>query len=371
MNIKKKSIIIPAFALLIGASLAGSISGTVAWYQYSTRVNTAYVGVSGGTSGNLQIRIGEDGVWSTRLTKESISSFIANDSKNPNKFGRNVLPITSGAMDKEDALPANFYLNPIYGQEGGYANWQKADKGNYVVLPLQLRHVERDGTKDAGVDAKNIAKEVFLTDLYLEEDKANADANNPKEDLSDAIRFHIDAFKEEDRNVPANHINRLISKNGGTTVTNGKLDLDGDSVPDYKYNSDQYGFGSDETTPLIYGEGSQVSFSNEVETRAGSYYTADGQDGADANVYGMVVESVGDSLDIKDSTKEYEAGKSKSIGSTLESETEFLNVVVTIWVEGWQTFENANHEHVSIWDSDDFIGSSFDVGFQFAVDPVE
>ena len=34
MNIKKKSIIIPAFALLIGASLAGSITGTGAWYQY-------------------------------------------------------------------------------------------------------------------------------------------------------------------------------------------------------------------------------------------------------------------------------------------------------------------------------------------------
>ena len=361
MNIKKKSIIIPAFALLIGASLAGSITGTVAWYQYSTRVNTAYVGVSGGTSGNLQIRLA-GGEWSTRLTKEAIQTYV-----DGSEYGAKVLPITSGDMDKDEALK-DFYLNPIYGQEGGYVNWQKADKANYVVLPLQLRYVERDGTKDAGVDAKNIAKEVFLSDLLIQEDKANT--TNVKEDLSDAIRFHIDAFKEEDRNVPANHINRLISKNGGTTVTNGKLDLDGDSVPDYKYNSDQYGFGSDETTPLIYGEGSQVSFSNEVETRAGSYYTADGQDGADANVYGMVVESVGDSLDIKDSTKEYEAGKSKSIGSTLESETEFLNVVVTIWVEGWQTFENANHEHVSIWDSDDFIGSSFDVGFQFAVDPV-
>lgn len=361
MNIKKKSIIIPAFALLIGASLAGSITGTVAWYQYSTRVNTAYVGVSGGTSGNLQIRLA-GGEWSTRLTKEAIQTYV-----DGSEYGAKVLPITSGDMDKDEALK-DFYLNPIYGQEGGYVNWQKADKANYVVLPLQLRYVERDGTKDAGVDAKNIAKEVFLSDLLIQEDKANT--TNVKENLSDAIRFHIDAFKEEDRNVPANHINRLISKNGGTTVTNGKLDLDGDSVPDYKYNSDQYGFGSDETTPLIYGEGSQVSFSNEVETRAGSYYTADGQDGADANVYGMVVESVGDSLDIKDSTKEYEAGKSKSIGSTLESETEFLNVVVTIWVEGWQTFENANHEHVSIWDSDDFIGSSFDVGFQFAVDPV-
>ena len=364
MNIKKKSIIIPAFALLIGASLAGSITGTVAWYQYSTRVNTAYVGVSGGTSGNLQIKLGNN-EWSTRLTKDTIETYVGNS-----EYGANIMPITSGAMDKDDALPTDFYSNPLYGQDS-YNKWIKAEKANYIVLPLQLRYVERDGVKEVGVDAKNVAKEVFLSDLTIKGHSTNA--ANEKEDLSDAIRFHIDAFKEEDRNAPANHINRLISKKGGTTVTEGQLDLDGDGDLDCKYNSgDIYGFDDGDTTsPIIYGNGSQVAFSNEVETRAGSYYTSDGQDGADANVYGMVVDSVDDTLDIENSTKEYDTGKSKSIGSTIESETEFLNVVVTIWVEGWQTFENANHEHKSIWDSADFIKSSFDVGFQFAVDPVE
>ena len=368
MNIKKKSIIIPAFALLIGASLAGSITGTVAWYQYSTRVQTAYVGVSGGTSGNLQIRLA-GGEWSTRLTKEAIQTYVSGSD-----YGAKVLPITSGDMDKDDALPANFYLNPIYGQDGAYAtNWQKADKANYVVLPLQLRYVERDGDKEGGAnDAKNIAKEVFLSDLLIQEDKANT--ANVKEDLSDAIRFHIDAFAEADRNTPANHTNRLISKNGGTTVTEGKLDLDGDGVLDYKYDSDKYGFGSDDTTDLIYGEGSQVSFTNKVADQTGqAYYDAEGGEHADANVYSLVVES-GDEgdLDIVEASKKYNITESKSIGSTIESETEFLNVVVTIWVEGWQTFEDAtSHKHISIWDSDDFIGSSFDVGFEFAVDPVE
>ena len=367
MNIKKKSIIIPAFALLIGASLAGSITGTVAWYQYSTRVNTAYVGVSGGTSGNLQIRLA-GGEWSTRLTKDAIKTYVEGSD-----YGAKVLPITSGEMDKDDALPANFYLNPLYGQEGSYANWQKADKANYVVLPLQLRYVERDGDKEGGAkDAKNIAKEVFLSDLLIQEDKDNT--TNVKEDLSDAIRFHIDAFGEDDRNVPANHINRLISKNGGTTVTNGKLDLDGDGVMDYKYDSDKYGFGSDDTTDLVYGVGNQVSFTNKVADQTNqAYYDSEGNALSDANVYSMVVDS-GDQgdLDIVDTSKKYNTTESKSIGSTLADEDKFLNVIVTIWVEGWQTFEDAtSHKHISIWDSDDFIGSSFDVGFEFAVDPVE
>ena len=151
MKIKKKSIIIPAFALLIGASLAGSISGTVAWYQYSTRVNAAYVGVSGGTSGNLQIKLG-DGEWTTRLTKETIAAYINNAEKNPNKYGKSIQPITSGTMIQDGAVPTDFYLNPVYGQGGAYAdNWMKASKENYLVLPLQLRYVEKDGVKEGFV----------------------------------------------------------------------------------------------------------------------------------------------------------------------------------------------------------------------------
>ena len=286
-------------------------------------------------------------------------------------------------MDKDSALPADFFLNPIYGQDGAYvkkdinnndvANWQKAAKANYIVLPLQLRYVQRDGDKEGGSkDDKNIAKEVFLSDLLIQEDASNT--AEAKEDLSDAIRFHIDAYADADKNDASKHINRLISQNGGTTLTNGKLDLDGDGVLDYKYLSDKYGFGGEADSnkeTLIYGEGSQVAFSNEVATRVGNYYSADGVAASDANVYGMVVGNVGDSLDIDNATKEYDTGKSKSIGSTVASETEFLNVVVTIWVEGWQTFEDANNKHVSVWDSLDFIGSSFDVGFEFAVDPVE
>ena len=374
MNIKKKSIIIPAFALLIGASLAGSITGTVAWYQYSTRVNTAYVGVAGGTSGNLQIKLADQDEWSTRLTKDDISAYITSATRNTNKHGTEIVPITSGNMEKDKAVPNNFYLNPIYGQEGAYDNWQKADKANYIVLPLQLRYVERDGVKENGVDEKESAKKVYLSDLTIKEDKKLNEAEDPqKKDLSDAIRFHIDAYlqtEEADNNA---HTNRLISKKGGTTMTQGKLDLDGDGVLDYKYDSgDIYGFDdTDTTTPLIYGSGSQVAFSNEVSKRSGTYFTSDGENGADAEVFGMVVGNVGDSLDIDDDTKEYDTGKSKSIGSTASSNADVLNVRITIWVEGWQTFKNANNENVSMWDSLDYINSHFDVGFQFAVDPVE
>lgn len=372
MKIKKKSIIIPAFALLIGASLAGSISGTVAWYQYSTRVNAAYVGVAGGTSGNLQMRIRQDGQaanagWKTRFTHSEIETYLGTTA-----YGDDIIPITSGNMDKEDALPANLYSNPVYGQDGNYASsWDVASTSNYIVLPLQLRYVERDGdgTDNGGVDAKNLAKEVFLTDLLIQADKANtADPNNLKKDLSDAIRFHIDAYSDDDALIPANHKNRLISKKGGTTITSGKMDLDGDGSLDYKYAADnKYGFNDiDDKEELTYGQGFQVSFSNETAVRSGTYYDYKGDSADEAKVYPMVAQS--DSMNIVDANKEWDTGKSKSIGSTIESESKFLNVDITIWVEGWQTFLNSGSKQSPIWNADDFIGSSFDVGFEFAVD---
>ena len=369
MKIKKKSIIIPAFALLIGASLAGSISGTIAWYQFSTRVTAAYVGVSGGTSENLKIRIADEHYqsnWLTRLTIDDVQGYL--DLSTTKCDGTKMMPITAGALDKDSAL-GDFYLNPVYGQGGEYANWQKAGKENYVKIPLQLCYVQRDGIKDNGEDAKYVAKEVFLSDLLIQEDKANhEDQNDEKLDLSDAVRFHISAYQDgaqEDEKV-----NRLISKKGGTTLVEGQLDLDGDGVLDYVYDSDKYGFGGDDTTPVVYGEGAQVAFSAEQEVRAGTYYDSVGGEHDDAEVYPMLVSNVDDSLDILESSKKYAAGESKAIGMTTDNDQEFLNVEITIWIEGWQAFDKGSNEYSSVW-SEDYLRSHFDVGFEFAVDPVE
>ena len=71
-----KRIIIPAMSLLVGAALAGSVSSTIAWYQYSTRANVAYLGTSAGTSGNLKIRIRGQNDWGTRLEIDDVNAYI-------------------------------------------------------------------------------------------------------------------------------------------------------------------------------------------------------------------------------------------------------------------------------------------------------
>ena len=317
---KKNRLIVPALTLLAGLTLAGSISGTIAWYQYSTRANGAYLGMSGGTIGNLQLRL-DGGEWLTRLTKNDIASYLA-----ANNLGQKVQPITSGDMDKDDALPADFYRNPIAGK-GEYSKWQKADESNYVSLPLELRFVERNGSGE-----NNVAKDVYLSDLYIAADDANGTA---KKDLSDAIRFHV----ASDDGV--NQINRLISKNGGSIAVNGKLDLDGDGELDQAYTGNKYGFGDgNQLVDVVYGEGNQVAYAAKVED-------------------GLLVKTNEDNLDLEELELN---GASKSIGKTLASSSEYLKVNITIWVEGWQEFANS-----PIWDAN-YIDSQFDIGFEFATD---
>ena len=135
----KKKIIVPALALLAGVSLAGSITSTVAWYQYSTRTQAAYLGVSGGTSENLQMRFLKDGQaaeagWTSRITYQQMEEYLSGTA-----YGSKMRPITTGDFEKDDAL-GSFYGNPKAG-EVSEANWKAAENADKVVIPLQLRYV--------------------------------------------------------------------------------------------------------------------------------------------------------------------------------------------------------------------------------------
>lgn len=374
----KKKIIISAFALIIGAGLAGSITSTAAWYQYSTKTNAALIGASGGAAGNLNMRIREDGQgandgWTTFLSKERLSTYLASQG-----YGQNIRPVTPGALDKDDRLSLDtndvpeMYANPIPGK-GPYNQWKAADKANFIVIPLQLRFVERDGVIENGVDEKNVAKDVYLSDLVLEQRTTGGDTN----DISEALRFHISSYNN---GTPNNRTNRLVSKTGGTTVTNGQLDLDGDGNPDTPRASDKYGFSDASApsgSPLTYGDGQQVSYTAEKldEPATGrKYYSNQNALVTESDpVYSLVPQSRDgkDGDDLVDSTLLYDPADdttSKAIGTTIAATSNFLNVDITIWVEGWQKFEAVEGQgsYSSIWNKS-YIGSDFNIGFEFAV----
>ena len=319
---KKNRIIIPALSLLVGITLAGSISGTIAWYQYSTRAHGAYFGMSGGATGNLQIQLG-NGEWLSRLTKNDINSYLAQTGEH---YGSLIKPITATGLGKDDAVDfEKMYSNPIAGA-GEYEKWQKASTANYISLPLKLRFVQNNGSGPVNVGDKK----VYLTELYM----AAAENNGEKKDLSDAIRFHISS----DDGI--NQKNFLISKNGGSIATEGKLDLDGDDYIDQTYTLDKYGFkeGS-ELIDITYGGGSQEAYAAKVD--------------------GGILAGSNEDLSLNNTELD---GKSKSIGTTLADANNYLQVKITIWIEGWQEMAGS-----PIWDAD-YIDSQFDIGFEFATD---
>ena len=421
MKITKKKIVVSALTLLVGASLAGSISGTVAWYQYSTRANGAYLGASGGTAGNLQMRIKGEAEWLSRLTKEDVNTYLT-----ANGYASEIQPITAGGLNKDDALPQDLYLNPVAGF-GPYSKWLKASKANYLQIPLELRYVERDGqyktVNNKQVDDEEVERNVYLSDLKLQDDKLNA-----KKDLSDALRFHVYSYQSDlaetgtdaDLIKDGSELNRLVSKNGGTTVAQGKLDLDGDGKFDKGSMDpdDEYGFHA-ELVELIYGrdypyvdangdpvgdDSIQTSYharkdNFDVVAKASSenpngpqYFDQNNaKQDEQESIYPAVVESNSENLNIAKLSYKDDAGAehSKAIGKTIakdptaaQGQDDYLNVVLTVWVEGWQKFEETvtvtddqgQESQVdvasSIW-SADYIDSVFNVGFQFAIDPAE
>ena len=374
--LNKNKIIVSALALCIGASLAGSVSGTIAWYQYSTRANVAFIGESGGFSGNLQMRFlseaDDDSAWRTRISWQEMNANLTT-----NGYAEKIVPMTFGAMDKDDARPADGYLQPLPGV-GDMTKWAKADKKNYAQFQLQLRYNERDGAEEGepAVDDKNVAKDVYLSKVLIQQDANNGE----KGDLSDAIRVHISSSDTTQIK------NKLISNQGKEIATKGALDIDGAPGVDQVYpDGDEFGFAHDENDliDVIYGDDGndstkeiQSSYkANATDYVAGAHYTQqeidDVQSGDPAEgkttddwkvepVYPAIVYSK-DNVLYNNSEANSSPESGKSLGKTVAGDAAYLTVTVTIWVEGWQPLDDN-----AIWDAK-YIKSKFNVGIQFAV----
>ena len=288
--LNKNKIVVSALALAIGASLVGSVSGTIAWYQYSTRANVSFIGKSGGFSGNLQMRFvseaTNDNAWRTRITWQEMNNELA-----ATGYATKIVPMTFGGMDKEAAISNDGYIQPRLGV-ASMSSWYSAAKVNYAQFQLQLRYNSRDGVEegDPAVDAKNVAKAVYLSKLLIQQDGGDAAA---KGDLSNAIRVHI---KTSDGTTTSN---KLISKLGKDVVTSSRLDIDGDGKLDQTYpEGDEFGFGytNSERNTLSYvrygDNGVQKSYAAVSDFADGTKWTQDELDAVVTAAYDKTVEDV-------------------------------------------------------------------------------
>ena len=113
-----KKIIVPTLAMIMGAGLVGSISGTVAWYQYSTRAQIGMMGTSIGLDRNLEAAVtaisatsapaANSNVWKNELVTQDLYDVIG-----LTEFKFN--PVTTSAAYAKDADfgTISFKGNPI------------------------------------------------------------------------------------------------------------------------------------------------------------------------------------------------------------------------------------------------------------------
>lgn len=325
---KMNKIIIPVLAIAMGAALVGSVSSTLAWYQYSTKAQAAYIGTSVGQSENLEIQK-KDTKWASNLPSSEVEKLAGADIA-----PKSLIPVTPGIsgdgnLGKDDALPAVAdFENSIETGVAGYGDQRGDITTNVVQFTLNI-HYKKTDTQES-----YLAKKLKLVDLTIME---NASASTTEGDLYKAVRVH---FSSGD-----NH--RLYANNGVaadetiTTATFGNLDTgnNGRNGDNPIYDKVQgYEWDSTSQQNVIYG------IENSQQVAYNSSYT--------------------DNLNWE-------------IGTLPETEAG-LAVKVTIWLEGWQKLggipsgnadRSGEHPTSAMWDPQVYSNKKFNVGMRFqAVD---
>lgn len=328
MKINKNKFLVLTLSSTALFSLVGSITGTFAWYQYSTRATAGIIGSSKAVTKNLQIST--DGTnWVSDLKSTDIYKAAKTKTGNDH-IGEEIQPLTSGNIAKDGKLTA-LYDAPTYQNFGDYTKWKnELDTGytKYLTFDLYFRFTQNINSVETYT-----AKDVKLTDLTI----LGYDGETENEDLAKAIRVHFSNVDPDATDESDNSIYALASKEGGKTATEGTLDLNGDGKAD---TSDRYEWETT-GTEKNYGKGEQVCYTK--DELLGSV-----QDG------GTIKDGV-----VLTTTKE---------GTKANKDTGASNkVTVTIWLEGWQKVGEEDSASAT-WSEDTFKNSTFNVGMQFACD---
>lgn len=350
MKLKKSRILTTAFLSVSALALLGSVTGTVAWYQYSTRVSAAYVGTTVKSTENLQISVDNGTTWGSEITPTDIKNGSGAE------FGSALSPVTTGAQAKDEALvsntgndlteygPTKLYGNPTKASMSQtyvpYTQWSLAGKDAYMQFVLQFRLSDVDGNDYTRFDDD---KALYMTDLTIQDADTSLD-------LSDAVRvqFHTE--------YGSNTGNFLFAKDGaGSSLdTYGALDLDGDGEDDkagYVFSS------SDTRETVVYG--ATDADDKPVQT----FYTQTNNP-----------EFFADATKAKLNPTYTDGSETKACsplgyipGKTSSADDGILKMTVTIWIEGWEILTDPAVNDNQVWDGSTYLNQTFNVGMSFGV----
>lgn len=357
MKINKAKLLVGTLAIASVAATVGSISGTVAWFQYSTRSHIEYEGTTAHCTESLQVSV--DGTnWKQDLSATDINAAITRTTKT----AKNVLtPVTSGNLALSTAA-ADLYSNPIYQYAGEYPDagkdnnfWHRATNDDYVEFPVYFRVLDVDG----GNSASYLAKKVYLSDVTIAAAVANTNVSN-------AVRVAV--FKGIGTSKTGFG---TYSANGNPVDAYGELDLNNDGAVD---TAKKYSFETGTFTPLVYGQGSGTK----ANPQALSFGTAASALATGAQNEGNKIANDADPYNII----------GNELGTTVVSPTQSdpdLAITVRIYVEGWAPLDATNFGAIAedkpdptadvpngkptlVWDVAKTSAVTFNVGLRFSAE---
>lgn len=334
MKISKK-VLIPVFASAMGLAVIGGVSGSVAWYQYNSKVTASYIGVSTADTGVLRIKEGS-GSWTRAVDKGANNKLrpVTFDkvSAESDKFDTTKGWTTpeAGAGNAEVLGHGSYYEGKDYvpasgtsAEEKGYAGWIQASSSDFAQFDLYFDAYQTNAEEnDSGYT--HVARPVFLSNYILRSLDADGNVISTK-NAEDAIRIQFDVLN--DSNEITSQI--ITGKEASTTKLNGALDLDGSGTAD-KYHATPFndvpnttGEGAINGTEIEYG----LHGVNQTVTALSSYNSS-----------------------------------SNALFSTSGDEAKPTHVRVSIWLEGWALLNSATRAE---WNPFKVAGCSVQVGLEF------
>ena len=314
-------IIIPVAAIAMGVALVGSVSSTLAWYQYSTKAQAAYIGTSVGQSENLEFKKA-DGTWgTTSLNADDIQALAA-----ANGSGTSLIPITTDQMAKNNQIN-NFssWYNSIETGTEGYAD-KHPTKANVVQFTLNVRY------KKIAESESYLQKNLKLIDLTI------IDADD--EDFFKAIRVHFSAGSTHslfarDKKTNDSSATEVITNTYGNLDTDNDGKLDTEMVYEWQDSSS--------LTPVMYGTENHQQVANNA-----------------------AIENLNHQIGV------------------IPANENGLAVTVTMWIEGWQKLSEVpehnyakgngtdrDPEDAAIWDLATYAAKTFKVGMRFQAEDLD
>ena len=216
-----------ALAVVSVASLAGAVSGSLAWYSYQTRSTVAFKGTSAFTSELLQVGIISETDFRPSVDDETLGIEEVVDYKDGKKIyfvkpGSKLPADTINAYLATTSYSRNATLEPITSRKYSNSvqdfslyespraflavNEDPAEKGKYCVIPFAFRVLVKDGgNTPTYVKHKNI----WLTDAETHVEPSHK--QNVINNIDQAIRVH---FKGKNQFI----LNPSATSNGSTKL---------------------------------------------------------------------------------------------------------------------------------------------------------